>query len=121
MKPCETSAPQSKFGRNIIIKLIHSFNVFDSMFTVTCVTFVWHLIQLEDHKIRKRASLEILVDKIIEGKRKKGRVIPDRETIIQDEMAKVKKLPFEYIQLDYSKGNITYAFTYKDEFHECQY
>ena len=45
-----------------------------------------------------------MVDKIIEGKRRKGRcVLPDREAVIEDELAKITTLPFEHIQIDLSK------------------
>jgi len=45
-------------------------------------------------------QIESMVDKIIEGKRKKGRgIVPDRTTVIQEEMQKVE-LPYEMTQID---------------------
>lgn len=56
-------------------------------------------------KERKRLELEALVDKIIEGKRKKGRtLIPDRNAIINDELGKIslESLRFETVKVDLS-------------------
>jgi len=51
-------------------------------------------------------EIESMVDKIIEGKRKKGRgIVPDRNTVIQEEVQKVQ-LPFEMTQIDIGNKNL---------------
>lgn len=55
------------------------------------------------HRNKRRLQIESMVDKIIEGKRRKGRgLVPDRNTVIQEEMLKVE-LPYETTQIDISK------------------
>ena len=67
------------------------------------------VIQIEEFKMRRRISIETLVDKIIEGKRRKGRaVIPDRNAVIQDELAKITAVPYERIRIDFSKHPYPY-------------
>jgi len=47
-----------------------------------------------------------MVDKIIQGKRKKGRhIVPDRDVIVQDELAKITMMPFETCPVDLCKSN----------------
>jgi hypothetical protein len=59
--------------------------------------------QIEEFRMRRRIAIESMVDKIIEGKRRKGRgVIPDRNAVIQDELAKITSLPYEMIKIDFS-------------------
>ncbi|CAG7823335.1 unnamed protein product [Allacma fusca] len=55
---------------------------------------------LEIYKKRKRAELEATVDKIIEGKRKKGKIVEDKELVIQEELEKYKEFPYKTIRLD---------------------
>ncbi|CAL8071936.1 unnamed protein product [Orchesella dallaii] len=56
--------------------------------------------QLEVHRNKRRMQIESMVDKIIQGKLKKGRgIVPDRNTVIQEEVQKVE-LPYEMTQID---------------------
>lgn len=58
-----------------------------------------------------------MVDKIIEGKRRKGRglLVPDKKTVIQEEIQKVG-LPYEMTQIDI--GTLSYVSYRKKYSHE---
>jgi len=61
-----------------------------------------------EYKRRKRLTMEDMIDSIIERKMKtlRGRpvgVVPDRNAVIQDEMAKITRLPFQNITIDLSE------------------
>jgi hypothetical protein len=81
--------------------------------------FYFYYPQVTSHLAKRKMELEQCVDKILEGKRKKGKQVPDRETFIQEELAKASKPSYFMVNNDLSKikcGCILVTFLYEKYF-----
>jgi len=117
-----------------IAKTVHATSLYDLDFSVDDVTLEKRNKELEEEQLERfkknrRDVLEFYADHILEGKRKKGKLLDEsalnKEDFVERELAKITKLPLQMSQLnlsdpwlkesDYIPFNFPLPETYKDK------